>query len=235
MGYNPRMCSRFVLQSPSKAIAKLFKLEKAVDWKPRYNVAPSQRIPAVTRTLESKKPEMRLLRWGFVASWSQGGRLLVNVQSENIGEKPILEESFEKWRCLIPVDGFYEWRHQAKETRPYYIRRKDKKPFALAGLWAPQELEDKTLEVCAILTTTPNEVVRVVHDRMPVILHPKHFDLWLNSDDVRDFREIQKLFRPYPAEEMEAYQVGAWVNNVIHDDEKCIEPSNEPETLAFEF
>lgn len=229
------MCSRFVLKSPPKAIANLFKLEKAVEWKPRYNVAPSHVIPAVTRDLDRKERELKLLQWGFVASWTQGGRLLVNVQSENIGEKPILQESFEKWRCLIPVDGFYEWRHQAKETHPYYIQMKDKKPFALAGLWATQKLEDKTLDACAILTTMPNEVVRAVHDRMPVIVDPQYYDVWLNSDDVRDFKEIEKLFRPYPPEEMEAHQVGAWVNNVTHDDEKCIEPSNEPETLSFNF
>lgn len=213
----------------------MLQLEKALDWKPRYNVAPSQKIPAVIRPLEKKQREMKLLQWGFVASWTQGGRLLVNVQSENIGEKPLLAESFEKWRCLIPVDGFYEWRHEARETRPYYIRMKDRQPFALAGLWAPQKLEDKTLEVCAILTTTPNEVVRVVHDRMPVIVSPRYYDLWLKSEDVRDFREIEKLFRPYPAEGMEACQVSAWVNNVAHDDEKCIEPSNEPETMSFDF
>ncbi|HJT23334.1 MAG TPA: SOS response-associated peptidase family protein [bacterium] len=99
------MCSRFVLKSPPKTIANLFKLEKAVDWKPRYNVAPSNIIPVVTRDLDRKGRELKLLQWGFVASWIQGGRLLVNVQSENIGEKPILQESFEKWRCLIPVDG----------------------------------------------------------------------------------------------------------------------------------
>src|SRR5277367_3804186 len=108
------MCSRFVLKSPPKDIANLFKLEKSVDWKPRYNVAPSQLIPAIVHPLEDKKRDIRLLQWGFMASWTQGGRLLINVQSENIDEKPILQESFEKWRCLIPVDGFYEWRHQAK-------------------------------------------------------------------------------------------------------------------------
>jgi putative SOS response-associated peptidase YedK len=229
------MCSRFVLKSPPKTISNLFKLEKTIDWNPRYNIAPSQKIPAITRPLENKKREIKLLHWGFVASWTQGGRLLVNIQSENIREKPILEESFEKWRCLIPVDGFYEWRHQAKETYPYYFQMNDQQPFALAGLWAPQKIDDHTLEVCAILTTTPNDAVRAVHDRMPVIVSPKHYDLWLNSDDVRDFKEIEKLFEPYPAYEMKGYQVSSWANHVAHDDEKCIEPSSEPETLAFEF
>lgn len=224
------MGSRFVLKSPPKDISNLFKLGKSLDWKPRYNVAPSQRIPVVIRPLGAKNREMKFLQWGFVASWIQGGRLLGNVECEYISEKPILQESFEKWRCLIPVDGFYEWRHEAKETQPYYFKRKDGKPFALAGLWASQTVEEKSIEVCAILTTTPNEAVRVIHDRMPVIIDPKYFDLWLNSDDVRDFREIEKLLRPYPGDEMEGHLVTAWVNNIAHDDEKCIEPSTEPET-----
>ena len=229
------MCSRFVLKSPPKTIADLFKLEKSLEWKPRYNIAPSQTIPAVLRPLGAKKREAKLVKWGFVASWTQGGRLVVNVQSENIGDTPLFQESFEKWRCLVPVDGFYEWRHQARETHPYYFQMRDKKPFALAGLWSPQKIEDKVTDVCALLTTTPNEVVRVVHDRMPVIVDPKHYDLWLNSDDVRDFREIEKLFRPHAADNMESYKVSAWVNNVTHDDKKCIEPSNEPETLPMPF
>lgn len=229
------MCSRFVLKSPPKAIASLFKLEKVVDWKPRYNVAPSQKIPAAIRTLEDKKRSIKLLQWGFVASWTQGGRLILNVRSEEIDEKPLFRESFEKWRCLIPVDGFYEWRHEAKETRPYYIQMKNKQPFALAGIWASQKVEGETIEACGILTTTPNDVVRVVHDRMPVIVDPKDYEAWLDSEDVRNFAALKKIFNPYSSDKMEAFQVGAWVNNVTHDDEKCVEPSNEPETLQLPF
>jgi putative SOS response-associated peptidase YedK len=229
------MCSRFALKSPPQAIANLFKVEKAVDWKPRYNVAPSQTIPAVIHPLENKKREIRLVQWGFVASWIRGGRLLINVRSEEVDAKPFFQESFEKWRCLIPVDGFYEWRHEGKETRPYFFRMKKKQPFALAGLWAPQKSEGKTIQVCAILTTSPNEVVKAVHDRMPVIVEPGDFDLWLDSEDVRDFGEIKKILRPYPANKMESHQVGAWVNNAFHDDPRCLVPSREPETLSFSF
>jgi putative SOS response-associated peptidase YedK len=229
------MCSRFVLKSPPKDIAQLFHLEKSVDWNPRYNVAPSQQIPVVLQSPGKRSREIRLAQWGFVASWTQGKRLLINVQSENIDEKPFLQESFEKGRCLIPVDGFYEWRHQARETRPHYIRMRDRKPFALAGLWAPQPVEGGTREVCAILTTTPNKVVRVVHDRMPVVVGPKDYETWLNPEEIRDPRELDRLFRPYPAVEMEGYPVGSWVNNTAHDDEKCIELSTEPETIPFEL
>src|SRR5262249_27109720 len=125
------MCSRFALKSSPQAIVKRFGVEESFDWKPRYNVAPSQRIVTVIHTLESKKAEIRLLQWGFTATWSQGGRMIINVRSEEIGDKPFFQESFEKWRCLIPVDGFYEWRHQGKETRPYFFRMKKNQPFAL--------------------------------------------------------------------------------------------------------
>lgn len=229
------MCSRFVLKSPPKDIAGLFKLEKAVDWKPRYNIAPSQKIPAVIHPMESKKSEIRLLQWGFMASWTQGGRLVVNVQSESLNEKPLFQESFEKWCCLIPVDGFYHWRHEAKETKPYYIRMKNDKPFALAGIWAPQSFHGQNSEACAILTTVPNDVVRVTHDRMPVIIDPPNYHLWLDSDDVRDFKKIQKLFQPFPGEKMEAYEVDYWVNDTQHDDPRCIDPFQNPETIRMSF
>ncbi len=224
------MYTRFVLKSTPKEIGDLFQIQEPFEWKPRYNVAPSQTIPVVTHTLEEKKRQLKLLQWGFVASWSQGGRLLANVRCEEIDEKPILAESFEKWRCLIPVDGFYEWRHEAQETRPYYYRLKSRQPFALAGLWAPQKLEEQTREVCAILTTNPNEIVRVIRDRMPVIVEKKDFDTWLDSE-VRDFRVINRLFRPFDALKMECYQVNGWVNMLNHDGEKCIEPCDEPDRL----
>jgi putative SOS response-associated peptidase YedK len=228
------MCSRFALKSTPKAIADLFKLEKAVEWKPRYNVTPSQLIPAVIHPLENRKREMKLLNWGFVASWMQGGRLLVNAQSEHIQEKPILRESFEKWRCLIPVDGFYEWRHEARETKPYFIRMKRDRPFALAGLWAPQEFDGKKVDSGVILTTKPNETVRAIHERMPVIVDEKDFKLWLDSD-IHDFEQLERLFEPYPAKEMEAFEVSYWVNDTFHDDPRCIEPFQEPGTLPLPF
>jgi len=229
------MCSRFALKTPASALAQLFHLEKAVEWKSRYNLAPSQSIPAVIHPLENKKREMKLLHWGFVASWHQGGRLLVNARSEDLGDRPILRESFEKWRCLIPVDGFYEWRHEARETKPFYIRMKDGKPFALAGLWAPQTFHGQTEESCVILTTGPNEVVRVIHERMPVIVDSGDFKLWLDSKDVRDFESIEKLFKPFDADRMEAYEVDNWVNDTQHDDPRCLTPFQNPETLPLPF
>jgi putative SOS response-associated peptidase YedK len=228
------MCSRFVLTTSPQAIAKQFQVEKTVDWKPRYNVAPSQPVPAVVRTLEHRKREMKLLRWGFFAPWTQGGRLLVNYRGEDIDEKPILRESFEKWRCLIPADGFYEWRHAARETRPHHFSLKIKKPLAFAGIWSPQTTREGTVEACAILTTTPNEVVRPVHDRMPVILEERDYGRWLDGE-VRDFKDLLGLLKPFPANKLECRRVGAWVNNARHDDARCLEPSDEPGTLDLPY
>ncbi len=229
------MCTRYVLKSPSKAISQLFKLEKTFEWKSSYNIAPSQTVPAVIRPMENKKREIKMLRWGFVASWTQGGRLVVNTRSEDIQDRPLFQESFEHWRCLVPMDGFYEWRHEAKETRPYYFKMKDEKPFAVAGIWATQKLETGTVDSVSLMTTTPNEAVRAIHDRMPVILEEKDFGLWLDIEDVRDFKKLRELLRPFPAEKMTSIPVSSKVNKTTFDESGCIEISYEPETLSFNF
>ncbi|HVM33509.1 MAG TPA: SOS response-associated peptidase [bacterium] len=229
------MCSRFALKSPPKALARLLGVEESFQWPPRYNLAPSQSIPAAVRSLEHEKRRIQFLHWGFMATWHQGGRILVNARSEDLADKPLFQESFEKWRCLIPVDGFYEWRHEARETRPFFIRLKSREPFALAGLWAPQPLHGQTTDSCVILTTQPNDVVKVVHERMPVILAPEDFGLWMDSKDVRDFDRIRELFKPYPAQEMEAFEVDNWVNDPRHEDPRCLEPFQNPGTLSLPF
>ena len=229
------MCSRFALKSPPADLSAFLGLEQSLDWEPRYNVAPSQMIPAAIHPLGKKKREPKLLHWGFAATWHQGGRLLVNARSEDLQDKPLFQESFEKWRCLIPVDGFYEWRHEARETKPFYIRMKKAKPFALAGLWAPQPLHGQTTDACAILTTTPNATVKAIHERMPVIVAPENFKLWLDSEDTRDFEKIQELFKPYPSDLMEAYEVETWVNDPRHDNPRCLEPFQNPGTLPLPF
>lgn len=229
------MCSRFALKSPPADLSAFLGLEKTFDWNPRYNVAPSQIIPAAIHPLESHKRESKLLRWGFNATWHQGGRLLVNARCEDLQDKPLFQESFEKWRCLIPVDGFYEWRHEARETRPFFIRVKSGKPFALAGIWAPQPIHGQTVDSCAILTTTPNDTVKAIHARMPVIIDPDDFNLWLDSKDLRDFDRITELFKPYPADRMEAWEVDNWVNDPKRDDSRCDAPFQNPGTLPLPF
>jgi putative SOS response-associated peptidase YedK len=229
------MCTRYVLKSNSKAISQLFKLEKTFEWKPSYNIAPSRTVPAVIRPLDKKKREIRMLRWGFLASWTQGGRLVVNTRSEDIQDQPLFQESFEHWRCLVPMDGFFEWRHEAKETRPYYFKMKDERPFAVAGIWATQALETGSVDSLSLITTTPNEAVRAIHDRMPAILEEKDFGLWLDLEDVRDFKKLKELLKPYPGDKMTSIPVTSKVNKTNFDEPQCIEISNEPETIPFGF
>ena len=229
------MCSRFALKTSAAQVASFLGVEESFQWNPRYNVAPSQKIPVAVRELGQGKRRVKLLHWGFAATWHQGGRLLVNARSEDLRDKPLFQESFEKWRCLIPIDGFYEWRHEARETKPFFIRLKSGKPFALAGLWAPQPFHGQTTDSCAILTTAPNDTVKAIHERMPVIVDPKNFSLWLDSEDVRDFAKIEELFKPYPAEKMEAFEVDTWVNDPRNDGPRCVTPFQNPGTLPLPF
>jgi putative SOS response-associated peptidase YedK len=229
------MCTRYVLKSDPKKISQLFKLEETIQWKPSYNIAPSRMVPAVIRPLDGRKRVFKMLRWGFVAAWTQGGRLVVNTRAEDIQDRPLFQESFEKWRCLVPMDGFYEWRHEAKETRPFYFKMKDDRPFAVAGIWASQALETGTMESLSLMTTTPNEAVRAIHDRMPVILEEKDFGLWMDTQDVRDFEKLKELLKPYPGDKMTSIPVSSRVNKTTFDEPQCIDISDEPETLSLGF
>lgn len=229
------MCTRFVLKTKSDAILKLLGVETTVEWPARYNIAPSQVIPAVTRTIDNPQRRLGSFRWGFTQTWAQGGRLLVNARSEEIREKPLFRDSFEKWRCLIPMDGFYEWRHEGNESRPYYIRRKDQRPFAVAGLWAVQDDQGQKVEACVVLTTEPNELVGAIHDRMPVILGPDDHEKWLDREYTIDFSAIKKLMRPSPARALEAFEVSRDMNDAKKDDPSCIEPFTNPGTLSLPF
>ena len=176
-----------------------------------------------------------MLQWGFVASWTQGGRLVINTPAEDIQDRTLFQDSFEKWRCLVPMDGFYVWRHEARETQPYYFKMKDEKPFAVAGIWATQKLETGTIDSLSLMTTTPNAEVRAIHDRMPVILEEKDFPLWMDSVDNRDFKKLKELLRPFPADRMTGLAVSSLVNKTTFNEPECIEPAEDPESLSFGF
>jgi putative SOS response-associated peptidase YedK len=149
---------------------------------------------------------------------------LINAQAETAATKPAFRVAFRKRRCLIPADGFYEWRKENRHKQPYCIRLRDGRPFAFAGLWEHWEgREGKTIDSCTILTTTPNEVLAPLHHRMAVILPSSEYDRWLDPS-VQEVERLQPLLRPYPAEEMTAYPVSTVVNNPANDAPSCIEP-----------
>ena len=176
--------------------------------------------------------EFRPLRWSLVPSWAKDpaiGNRMINARSETAATKPAFRNPMRERRCLILADGFYEWKREGPRKQPDHIKFKNGDPFAFAGLrdrWQPPDGDP--LETCTILTTTPNELMHVIHDRMPVILPSRAYNLWLDSA-IRDVDPVQALLTPYPADAMIAYPVvSTRVNNPAHDTPECIEPLAEP-------
>jgi putative SOS response-associated peptidase YedK len=208
------MCGRFAQRSDSKKLAKEFKVAEVPQVEARYNVAPTQNILGV-RTVADER-EMTFFKWGLIPSWAKDtsmGARLINACSETVKEKPSFRQAFKQRRCIIPADGFYEWRREGGTKQPFFFRMRDERPFGFAGLWEKWEGEGgEVINSCTILTTEANAVLRPVHDRMPVILHPDDYSLWLEGDE-RERALVGELLRPFPAEEMTGYPVSSLVNS----------------------
>jgi putative SOS response-associated peptidase YedK len=220
------MCGRFSLGATIR-VGQLFDLPNWPETPPRYNIAPSQEVPAVIQNRETGGREFRPLRWGLVPSWAKDpgiGDRMINARSETVATKPAFRKPLRERRCLILADGFFEWKREGSRKQPYYIKLRDSQPFAFAGLWDRWQPSDgQPLESCTILTTTPNALVQQLHDRMPVILPSSAYGLWLDRA-VRDVDIVQAVLTPYPADEMLAYPVGTRVNNPAYDSPECIVP-----------
>jgi putative SOS response-associated peptidase YedK len=220
------MCGRFSLGATIK-VGQLFDVPDWPDMPPRYNIAPSQNVPAVIQNRETASRELRPMRWGLVPFWATDpkiGNRLINARAETLATKPAFRESLRERRCLIPADGFYEWDQQGRRKQPWYIHMRDGRPFALAGLWDRwQPADGGRLETCTIVTTASNELVQRIHDRMPVILPPAVCGLWLDPN-AHDVAPLQALLRPHPADDMEAFPIGPRVNNPANDSPDLIAP-----------
>jgi putative SOS response-associated peptidase YedK len=173
--------------------------------------------------------EMEMLQWGLVPSWSteannSGGGLggLINARAETLAEKPSFAESFQRRRCLIPADGFYEWKRSGKLKQPFFFQMKDESLFAFAGIWDKWQRDGRSITSCTIITTTPNELLEPIHDRMPVILTADAYDAWLRAD--ADPRELKALLAPYPAAAMKSFPVSTKVNSALVDEAPLVEP-----------
>ena len=235
-----------ILATPVAEVQRLFGFPELPNLKPRWNVAPTQPVPAVRREEDGR--HLVTLRWGLVPFWADDpsiGARLINARAETLAEKPSFRDAFRKRRCLVPADGFYEWKTEGKRKQGYAIRRRDRAPFAFAGLWerwngprsnspplngpegggpAPAE----PLETLTIVTTTANTVLKPLHDRMPVILDETNWDLWL--DPAAPLPLLEGLLKPAPDALLEAYPVGPRVNNVRNDDEDCASPLDDAPT-----
>lgn len=236
------MCGRYVLTTPPEQIASLFEIAGAMprDWKPRYNIAPTQAV-AVVRAGDGGRV-LEMMRWGLVARWAKSldtGPPLIMARSETAAQKPAFREAMKQapggGRCLIPCDGFYEWKVVGEKAKqPMFIQLRGRRPFALAGLWerwTPPEGEP--LHSCTILTIEANEFMKPIHDRMPVIVPGDLWRVWLDPA-VTQVQDVANVLRPIAPDALEAHPVGRAVNRVGTDGPSLIERVDEnkpPDTL----
>jgi putative SOS response-associated peptidase YedK len=219
------MCGRFTLRTPAHEIAKQFQLGEVPDLPPRYNIAPTQDVATVRINPKTEKREFALLHWGLIPFWAEDpkvGYSTINARAETVATKPAFREAFKKRRCLVVADGFYEWQKTNGRKQPFLIHMKGDQPFAFAGLWERWKRGDKQIRSCSIIVTEPNDLVEPIHDRMPVILAPDDYGLWLDPE-VEDGKRLQGLLRPFPADEMEAYPISTVVNNPRNEVAECVE------------
>jgi putative SOS response-associated peptidase YedK len=222
------MCGRFRIARPKEILEETFDAESdlngGLDWVPRYNVAPGQEIAVVRQDAARPVRHLSRMRWGLIPSWTNDpskGYKMINARSETAATMPAFGESFRLRRCLIPADGFYEWKRAGKEKLPFCFTLVDQSIFALAGIWDRwKNPQGQWIESCSILTTAPNELMRDIHDRMPVILARGGYDAWLDPG-FRKVAELQPLLKPYPADAMRRYRVSQRINQVTCDDAEC--------------
>ena len=227
------MCGRYSLTTPMEAVRQLFDFPERPNLALRANIAPSQDVAAV-RLGEGEAGARHLvaLRWGLIPSWAKEpgiGNRMINARAETIAEKPSFRAAFRRRRCLIPADGFYEWKTEQGRKQPYRIALESGAPFAFAGLWERWEGAGGSgaIESCTIVTTEANERLRTIHHRMPVILAPEAYDLWLDPDAPG--AQAQALLGPAPSEWFTAYRVSPKINSPANDDPALIEPLGEAE------
>ena len=208
------------MRTPDAVLAEVFRLDAALQLSLRFNIAPTQDVAVVRSTANGR--ELSQQRWGFFPSWEkqpERARPLINARDDGLTKKrSFFKSSFQKRRCLIPSDGFYEWKKIDKKTKhPYYVRLRDDRPFAYAGLWTSWN----EIETCTIITTGANEIMEPLHDRMPVILQPNQLKAWLEPTTSPD--ELQKMTSTYPTGQMEAYPVSSLVNSPRNNCPECLE------------
>jgi putative SOS response-associated peptidase YedK len=218
------MCGRFTLRVSAQEVAQVFQVDGVPEFTPRFNVAPTQQVLAIR--LRDGHRQASFHQWGLIPSWADDPKIgyrMINARADGVAVKPSFRSAFKRSRCLIVADGFYEWKKNGKAKQPYFIRLKSDKPFAFAGLAEHWHRDDKTIDSATIITTEPNELTATVHDRMPVILSPNDYDLWLDPE-FEDKEKLQSLLRPYPAVEMTAFPVSTLVNSPKNENPACIDP-----------
>ena len=219
------MCGRFALAATGEEVAAHYQLAEVPFIASRYNIAPTQPVAAV-RLDQHGARELTHFQWGLIPSWSKDpamGSKLINARAETAAEKPAFRAAFRRRRCLIPATGFYEWQPVGKAKQPMYVHEAGGGLLTLAGLWEVWYAPDGgELQTCTILTTTPNTLMEPIHNRMPLILEPADYAMWL--DPTTELDQLNHLLRPLPPEGLAAYPVSKAVNSVGNDNDTCIAP-----------
>lgn len=218
------MCGRYTLSKPTKFIKKHFDpVTINCEHSERYNIAPGQNAPIIM--LQNNQRKLRAMRWGLVPPWSKNiktTKTLINARSETVHQKPTFRNSFQTHRCLVPADGFIEWKVEGKEKIPHYIFLKSRNIFAFAGIWAKGRKISSSIYSYSILTTQANITLAPIHERMPVILEPKYYKLWLASDT--DGRTLRELLRPFSTSKMSAHKISKEINSYENDHDSLLNP-----------
>jgi putative SOS response-associated peptidase YedK len=226
------MCGRFTLRLTPAELQEFFDLLRVPDFPPRYNIAPTQEVPVV-RVDSHGERVADLLRWGLVPPWADSpavGSKMINCRSESAATKPAFRRAFKERRCLVPASGFYEWQVAGKTRQPWYLTLTSGRPAAFAGLWEAWKGPDSSiLETCTILTTTADDFMGEVHDRMPITLDRSAWSVWLDPD-VQDPRALEELLVP-SREEWQRVPVSPLVNHVKNDSPECIRPVSAAKRL----
>jgi len=220
------MCGRFVKKSSKEELRKRFGFDdpdRGGLLEPHYNIAPSQEHPILI--VSQDRRILSMMKWGLVPHWSKDPKIgykMINARSEGIEEKPSFKTPLKRKRCIVMADGFYEWHKPDKKTKtPYYFRLKSTEPFAMAGLWDLWEKGDQILKTFTIITTSPNELMEPIHNRMPVILNECDEARWLDPE-ITNPHDVLPLLKPYPSKEMESFKVSTIVNSPKNDIPECI-------------
>jgi putative SOS response-associated peptidase YedK len=222
------MCGRYSLTTAPEALRRLFDFDVTPNLEPRYNIAPTQSAPVVRPAADGTGRELAMLRWGLIPSWAKDasiGNKMINARAETVAEKPSFRSAFRHRRCLVPADGFYEWRREGEIRQPFRIGMKGGAPFAFAGLWESWTgQEDGTaIETFTIITTNANRRLLPIHARMPVILAPEAYDTWLDVGP-RTAEPALAILRPFREDPMAFYRVSTHVNSPRNDDPNCLKP-----------
>lgn len=219
------MCGRVVMAITPEMLVEVFGLQAVPSLDPRYNVAPTQNVGVIRCCDDSAHYKYDALKWGLVPSWAPDptkGSSLINARSETVSEKPSFRHAIKYNRCIVPVSGFYEWSHAGKEKHPHFISLKDSPVMSLAGIWENWKAPDSSvLETFSILTTAANKLLSSLHDRMPVILKPEDYGMWLNRN-LHDPHHLEGLYQPYPDDLMTFHEVPLLVNSPRFDSPACI-------------